>query len=279
MNTMTKQTKTSSALGTYSFAIVTLTVILLGWWQRDEYWISAERGWGYAFGIIGGSMMLLLLLYPLRKRLKLMRSWFSVRHWFRIHMILGVIGPVLVLLHSNFHLSSLNSSVALFCMLLVAGSGIVGRYVYRQIHRGLYGELIQFEELKNNYSQSRDHFLNSKLVNQVTSEKLYTVEKLLTDRQITLWQSWRANYTVKGLRRKTTRQIRKNISNKKYTKAEADILRLAYADWNKSIKNLSRMARYAFNSNLFSLWHVLHLPFFFMMIITATIHIVVVHMY
>ncbi len=276
---MAQDTSTSSAFATYCFAAVCIVLVGLGWWQRDDYWFSPERGWGYAFGIIGGSMMLVLLLYPLRKKVKLMRNWFNIRHWFRLHMILGILGPLLVLFHSNFHLGSLNSTIAFSCMLLVAGSGLIGRYVYRQIHRGLYGELIRFDELKENYAKSRAHFLGSDLVKEETTEKLTEVEKLLMNRQITLWQSWRANHTVSGLRRSIKKQIKQNIRKKKFTNTQATQLKEAYENWNRGVNNLLRMSKFAFNSNLFSLWHVLHLPFFFMMIITAIVHVVVVHMY
>ena len=51
-----------------------------------------------------------------------------------MHMMLGVVGPVLVLFHADFHLGATNSNVALICMLLVAGSGVIGRYIYTRIH-------------------------------------------------------------------------------------------------------------------------------------------------
>ena len=274
-----KNSSKNSPIVTIIFAGVCTLMVVLGWSQRDDYWFSPERGWGYAFGIIGGSLMLLLLLYPLRKKIKLMRNFFPIKHWFRLHMLFGILGPLLVIFHSNFHLGSLNSTIALVCMLLVAGSGIIGRYVYKQIHRGLYGELIAFDELKDNYIKSREHFLYNDLVNQNTSEKLEAVENQLTQTQISLWQSFLANHTVNSLRKKARVQIKKNIQKVKFTHSEVRDLKKAYSDWNLGVENLSRMAKYAFNRNLFSLWHVLHLPIFFMMIITATVHVVVVHMY
>jgi hypothetical protein len=62
-----------------------------------------------------------------------LRTFGSVVFWFRLHMTLGLIGPTLILFHANFRLGSLNSNVAMFAMLLVAASGIVGRYLYRKI--------------------------------------------------------------------------------------------------------------------------------------------------
>ena len=42
--------------------------IVFGWQHRHDDWINPEYGFGYALGVVGGSMMLLLLAYPMRKR-------------------------------------------------------------------------------------------------------------------------------------------------------------------------------------------------------------------
>ena len=38
-----------------------------------------------------------------------------------------------------------------------------------------------------------------------------------------------------------------------------------------------KAAMFAFYERLFALWHVLHLPLFFLLIFTATLHVVAVH--
>ena len=133
------------------FAACVILVLLWGWSERNEYWYTADHGLGYAFGIAGLGLMGLLLLYPLRKHWKLMSGVMPVRYWFRMHMVFGILGPVLILFHANFRQGSINSSVALYSMLLVAGSGLIGRYVYTQIHRGLYGESIRYSDLVKEY--------------------------------------------------------------------------------------------------------------------------------
>ncbi len=63
-------------------------------------------------------------------------------------MMLGVVGPMLVLFHANFSLGATNSNVALICMLVVAGSGVVGRYIYTRLHAQLDGNEDTLEQLK-----------------------------------------------------------------------------------------------------------------------------------
>ena len=120
-------------------SISMIAALFFGWQHRDDNYLSAETGTGYTLGIVGGSLMLVLLLYPLSKRIELLTRFIPIRYWFGIHMLFGIIGPVLILFHSNFQTGSTNSTVALTCMLLVAGSGIIGRYIYTRIHHGLYG--------------------------------------------------------------------------------------------------------------------------------------------
>ena len=62
-------------------------------------------------------------------------------------MLLGTLGPLAALYHCNFTTGSVNSRVALYAALLVAGSGFVGRYIYSKIHLGLYGRRTDLKEL------------------------------------------------------------------------------------------------------------------------------------
>ncbi len=63
-------------------------------------------------------------------------------------MMMGIIGPVCILIHCGFSLGATNSNIALFSMLTVAGSGIFGRYFYSKIHHGLYGRKATLAELQ-----------------------------------------------------------------------------------------------------------------------------------
>ena len=106
--------------------------IVLGWVNRHALPFDPERGLGYALGIVGGSMMLILLAYPIRKRTKVRtRAAGSIGFWFRFHMLLGLSGPLAILFHSRFTFGALNSAVALGAMIIVASSGLIGRFSIR----------------------------------------------------------------------------------------------------------------------------------------------------
>ena len=119
-------------------------------------WAFTQRGYfeagddvGYWIGVVGGVLMLLLFSYPLRKHFKVFHRWGKVKWWFVVHMVLGVGGPLLILLHSNFQVKSLNAGAALYSMLVVALSGVIGRFIYARVNRGLHGEQTNFRELQS----------------------------------------------------------------------------------------------------------------------------------
>ena len=130
------------------FSLVTLALLIWGYRFPTEQYLTPQSGAGYAFGILGGSAMLLLLVYPLRKRMRWLAFMGTTKRWFQAHMALGVVGPVLVLFHANFSLGATNSNVALACMLIVSGSGLFGRYFYTRIHHGLHGRKANLAELR-----------------------------------------------------------------------------------------------------------------------------------
>ncbi|NJD05460.1 MAG: hypothetical protein FIA97_03050, partial [Methylococcaceae bacterium] len=62
------------------FALVA-ALIGYGWWNRDEELIAPDQGVGYYLGIAGGVMLLLLLHYSARKRLRFMHRWGRLPSW------------------------------------------------------------------------------------------------------------------------------------------------------------------------------------------------------
>ena len=261
------------------FCLATLSILVLAWLERDEFWYSAENGFGYTFGIIGSTMMVLLLLYPARKYWKPMRNVFRVHHWFRLHMIFGVLGPVFILLHSNFNLGSLNSSIALFSMLLVESSGLVGRYVYQKQHRGLYGEQINFSDLDGDYQLAKSDFASLTFLTDEVQQLLDQIESKLTQRSVPLRVSYWAKRKIKTIRRKSKLSINELLLKSQKEKSEHEVILKNIKEWNDGLLSLEKMGSYALYARLFSLWHVFHLPIFFMMIIAAIVHIFVVHIY
>ena len=272
--------------------LLTALIIVFGWLIRDEGILSAESGLGYGLGIIGCSLMLLLLTYSLRKRLSLLRRFLPVKFWFRLHMAFGIVGPLCILYHSNFHLGSLNSTVALVCMLLVAGSGIVGRYFYNRIHFGLYGEKIKLQQALEDFKVLKSE-ISQLVVNakqqQFCDKLFHAVEELVSAHRASssMLGFVRARRKARHIEQALSKfivnlQQRKN-SQEQSLAASTTSLAVVNRDIGDSyavlVAILHKLPGLQLFEKLFSLWHVVHIPIFILMIITAVTHVVVVHMY
>ncbi len=267
---------------------VTALLLVAAWAVRKGDYYKPGDDFGYYLGVVGGVMMLALLLYSLRKHVRFMRSWGPTKHWFRLHMIFGITGPTLILFHSTFHVGSMNAAVALGCMLLVAGSGIVGRVIYRKIHHGLYGRSATLQEIQANLGiiqgdvKSKFHFaprIEQRLKQFETSALATRVSawsRIWSFISIGFYASWTSFMTSKEMER----LVRHHGKQQGWDTAKRE-RRLAHGRFaiNKYLGAVIDVARFSAYERLFSLWHILHVPFVFMLVISGIVHVIAVHMY
>ena len=93
---------------------------------------------GRAVGWLGLAVILLVFVYPYKKRHAPERHW--PRAWFRVHMIAGIIGPVLIFLHSGAHYHALVPIFAMATMVIVTLSGVMGQAIHAYVLRTLHEE-------------------------------------------------------------------------------------------------------------------------------------------
>ncbi len=262
--------------------LVSLGVIVLvaaavawGWWHRADSPVDPEQGLGYALGIVGGTMMLVLLGYPLRKRARpATRAPGSVGFWFRLHMLLGLLGPLAILYHSRFTWGALNSAMALGAMIVVASSGLVGRFFYSRVHRGYSGRKLELRALK----QEMDSLLSKMEARGIPHQAVLEEIQPFEDRAVKAGSAfWSSAGAVIGLGIET-RLARRRLLRALSGGAERTTLALRelVEDYFQAVR---RAAEFAFYDRLLRLWHLLHLPLFILLVAAAILHIVAVHMY
>jgi len=265
------------------YFIAVLAAIAFGIKLPTSAYLSPQSGVGYALGIVGGSLMLLLLLYPVRKRMPRARYLGSTRAWFRLHMTLGILGPALILFHSNFSLGATNSNVALTCMLIVSGSGLFGRYFYGRIHHELNGREATLDELKEFSSRlqltSAVSFLPA--LAQRIDEDQAVIERRFAATPLLLRPLLGASWAILA-RRRLRRAVREAIAtgaDRRHDPGRESLRLIAYRYIDDRIGAARRVLEFRAFQKLFSLWHALHMPLFFMLIIAGTVHVVAVHLY
>ena len=116
-----------------------LVVLLLLFWLGFLFHRSprfAGSLWGGVLAVSGATLMLVPLAYLVVKRIKPLKQWVtrfvSMRTLLAWHIYAGVLGPILVILHTGHKFES-PLGIALTAMtLLVVASGFLGRYLMSQ---------------------------------------------------------------------------------------------------------------------------------------------------
>lgn len=262
--------------------------VYVGWAGRDTRSLSADAGLGYALGILAVACILILLVYPLRKRIRLLRFLGSTKDWFRTHMIFGILGPLLALYHCNFQLGSLNSRIALFSALIIAGSGVIGRFLYTKIHKGLYGRKTNLQELLAKVKltppeggQAATYLPElmrriSAFDHDVLKPPTGTLDSFVLPVRL-LIQTRRKYHELVWLTRR--RLIAERIRSPLVAEHQKQLEKATRRFIATHLRHVRRVAEFAAYERLFALWHKIHLPFFFLLVVSTLIHVIVVHFY
>lgn len=271
------------------FLLLVGIVLLIGYWVSTQNWYKSGDDLGYNMGLVGGLMLLALLLYPMRKRVRFLKNLGILPTWFKWHMIFGILAPTLILFHSTFRIGSINAGVALTAMLLVAGSGIFGRFFYTKIHKGLYGRQATLKEAQDEM------------------EKTGSVKSLSfspeIERRLNEFRDVTANVSKGGstglvhfvtigikaalLSRSLVKVLHHTMysqaSEKNWNAAQMQQLDKMFEESKKQIKFIIRaiqdVAQFHTYERLFSWWHIFHIPLVYLLIFSGIFHVIAVHMY
>ncbi len=271
-----------------SIALLVALLLFMAWLVRAGKLYDAGSDFGYYLGLVGGLLMLSLLLYPLRKRLPSLERLGKMESWFKFHMIAGIGGPLLVLFHSTFRTGSLNGAMALYAMLLVACSGVVGRFIYRHIHQGLYGKHLTLADATAELRASADT-MGSVFALQPDIEprlQAFHDEAFVGGGSLPLraWRfatlRWRSRHLAGELRRDAKsvlrRQWRQQGGERKQLALEYQTAKERIDNYLEAVIKTSQLAVW---ERLFSYWHIIHIPFLYLLVFSGVVHVVAVHMY
>ena len=259
--------------------------LLVGWINRENLGLEAESGVGYWLGVAGLSCVGVLLIYPLRKRIRFLAFIGSVPGWFHLHMTLGLLAPTLILFHAGFKTGSINALVALSSMLIVAGSGILGRMLYVRIHRGLTGKRAEVRAMAADTGVLRETMVDGfAVVADISDELEATLHKPRANVFSAFAYALGASARISSARRRMLSALKRGAASvaiagavgsvaTKRLRRDGSVLVTAYC------RALKREAYLTFFERLFALWHIMHLPLFFLMLVAAAIHVVAVHLY
>jgi hypothetical protein len=252
---------------------------LLPLWDRpDSPWhkvLQPSGQIGHSFGWIGAGLMLLgVALYSGRKRLAAMRGRGPMRTWLNLHIYLCLTGPFLVALHTAGKLRGLGV-YSFWSMVVVAASGIIGRWLYQQFPRTIRGETMTLAEVRSEQADLRERLqtefgLAPSLLKAVDAVAEQSARRLrggvvagLLALPLLVVDDLLRPLRLAKVRRRLLRQRRLARGQ---TQALLGLIRRQVAITRK-VAFLDTFRR------VFTYWHVIHLVFFVAMLALLVLHV------
>ncbi|MDF1543672.1 MAG: hypothetical protein P1R58_01070 [bacterium] len=278
-----------SLFGTFKLLLYVaglLFVLLVAWYGREYYNLPlTERphaelhkelkpsGFaGHGLEIVGSCMILLLFLYSLRKRNKLGLRFGRMNRWLDIHIWFGIIGPLLITLHTAMKFNGI-VSISYFSMMAVMLSGFIGRYVYMQIPRDETGLVLSLDQVDERLRETERELTEIHNLSRFVIRRIHSLsgsgenQRGLSALMVSFggdllrpFKTWRLGKLLKKENPEFSAKAVKRISG--MAKEQSKLLR------RKAVMN-------SMNS-FFHLWHVFHKPFAVIMILIMFVHVTVV---
>ena len=272
------------ALSAFGFIVFVLTAAWFSW--DEQYSIVGDADSAYNYGLVGGIMMLVILVYALRKRIRALSRLGDIRYWYYFHFILGIVGPVLIILHTSFGIRSINGGVALFAMLIVVFSGFIGRYIYT---RASYGLRTHEQDLQVMQKHITDGVLQSKLpaLQQVESHiKLFTGHALqapsgvedIVKRIFTM--SFQASMAYRRINKELSRTMSNLARAERWSATELKARMAQERDLLRGhLSAAAKIGKFQAFEKLAGRWRMLHVPLLYLLVLSGLAHVLAVHMY
>lgn len=227
---------------------------------------------GHGTGIVGSFLMVVLLLYSLRKRYRSWERFGNIRYWLNYHIWMGITGPILVLYHTTFKFGGI-VAFSFWSMVGVVLSGVLGRYLYIQIPRSRSGQQLTARELADMDMEMQQRLqtkygVDEKLLLGIQAEMGYIEAEGVTG-WANLWR-WLKEDLSMPMRLHRVRQ-RFFMQTQLATTQVNQIVKLIRRRniLKRRILFLDQAQR------LLNYWHVIHKPFAVVMLVIMCVHIAV----
>ncbi|MFH1017803.1 MAG: 4Fe-4S dicluster domain-containing protein [Pseudomonadota bacterium] len=116
-----------------------------------RFQLTFSRGSDFCFllGNVGFTLLFLGMAYPLRKGIpRLFKHLGKQPAWLDLHNFCGALATTFIVYHTGFYFPLQPSTFALFGLLLVAVSGVFGRFLYQMIPRGVAGTELKMRDIE-----------------------------------------------------------------------------------------------------------------------------------
>jgi hypothetical protein len=235
---------------------------------------------GIGFGVFSTILLAAIYVYPLRKRWMWLRNIGSTRHWLDFHIVMGLVAPLYVALHSAFKFGGL-AGMAYWIMMAVVVSGIVGRYLYAQIPRNRRDAELSLAELQRMSSQLREYLRSQNLIADEVWQLLVTPIRREEALQMSLGRALGRMLALDLARPFRMAALRRRLlSPWERVRTLNGFLASSHPDLERVVALARRQswltAKICFldrAGQIFKMWHVVHRPFSYAFLLLLAIHI------
>lgn len=228
---------------------------------------KASELFGHSLGILGFVLMLMTeSLYTLRKRSR-KAHWGRMATWLDFHIVTGIVGPYLVLLHSSWKFNGIAGLVTLLTLIIVA-SGFIGRYIYTAVPRTVDGAELDDDLLAQRIASAESQVHAWLVANPQAAPALASLAIVPSDlpdqpRGLKLdnpWRKWKKRSMWRKARRRVDASVLQQIDQLDRLVQQRDLLRRQIASLAIARRGLA-------------LWHTVHIPIGLALFTAAFIHI------
>ncbi len=234
-------------------------------------WLGPTGYVGQSAGLLAFALFAFLWLYPVRKRLSSATFLGPIPRWLDAHIVAGVLMPLAGAVHAGFRFEGL-IGLGYFSMLVVACSGVVGRYLYVRIPRGRAG----LELTREQVSAERREILGT----LVESTGLDPREILELLKPVDVAPRG-------GVVRALGRMLRDDLDRRRAVHRLEAGMRTSKRRFDaREVRKVTRLARREMalgqqirildaTNRVFRLWHAFHMPFAIMAFLAVAVHVAV----
>lgn len=273
-----------------------LTLLVYGfayyWSSPEQRALSPKHAYlkpsgaiGLRLGMFGVLLFLFIYLYPLRKKWAWLGRQGSSRRWLDFHVLLGLVAPVVITFHSSFKFSGI-AGIAYWIMVVVALSGVVGRYIYAQIPRSLNSAELSLQEAQEQSQRLATQLKNAGILSARDIDGLLRLPDLKRVQSISLiGVLWRMllfdigfPLRVWRLRQKMLWSQRKWWSLVGLGRGQNPVLERAISMAREQTLLTKKILFLSKSHRMLHLWHVIHRPFSYSFAVLASIHVILMLM-
>ena len=248
----------------------------LGYLKYYPVIYQPSKGIWHPIGWTGSGMMVVMMLYSVRKRVGMFRSFGLLRHWLSAHMFLGIMGPVLVTFHTTFKFNGIIAT-SFWAMITTMVFGILGRYIYIQIPRSLAGAELRVQDIER-MIQAIDTRLGefSKGVNVADLSRVIDLREMNPEDTgviKTLVFMLRDDILISYRLHQLNGVLRKNHHLPWTVRRKIDFLLKKKAAFTRRKNYLST------SHKILHYWHIFHVPLAIVMFLIMILHICVYYLF